>query len=85
MYDPDPFAAKKMVQERQTKASEKREAVAAAASETTPGSREASLAAREFERYPEVKMAPELRAMVEDSIKQVCARPFLPLCILTSR
>lgn len=65
MYDLDPFAAKKEVQERQTRAADKRvaSAVAAAAPKPSPQS-------REFERCPEVKMAPDLRDLVEDSIKQ---------------
>ncbi|KAF9024145.1 P-loop containing nucleoside triphosphate hydrolase protein [Hymenopellis radicata] len=67
MYDTDPFAAKKMVAERQVKAAERREVIAAASTSST---RASSPVSREFERFPEVKMAPELRAMVEDCIKQ---------------
>lgn len=73
MYDADPFLAKKTVEDRQIKATEKRDSAASTsrASSTISSS-------REFERCPEVKMAPDLRDIVEDAIKQVMNS--LPLC-----
>ncbi|KAL4253594.1 hypothetical protein ABKN59_003415 [Abortiporus biennis] len=69
MYDADPFAARKAVDERQAKAAKKREETAGSSSNT------ASLNATspEFSHLPEVKMAGSLRELVEDSIKHAVA------------
>ncbi|EEB93547.1 hypothetical protein MPER_07778, partial [Moniliophthora perniciosa FA553] len=65
MYDADPFAAKKEVEERQARAAEKRaEAV------TSPSNSQRTTASNEFSQAPEVRMASSLRDMVEDAIKQ---------------
>ncbi len=67
MYDADPFAARKAVDERQAKATQRREDRATpsdkpnAAGQTSP----------EFANAPEAKMASGLRDIVEQSIKKV--------------
>ena len=63
MYDPDPFAARKEVAERQAKATRKREESAAVS--------KVSQASHQYAHQPEVKMSSELRDMVEDAVKQV--------------
>ncbi|KAK0465451.1 P-loop containing nucleoside triphosphate hydrolase protein [Desarmillaria tabescens] len=63
MYDTDPFAARKMVEQRQAKAAEKRAEPKANPDphrEPSPG----------FQNWPEVKMSNELRNQVEDAVKQ---------------
>ncbi|OSX67177.1 hypothetical protein POSPLADRAFT_1128023 [Postia placenta MAD-698-R-SB12] len=69
MYEADPFAARKAVEERQTRAAEKRDA---SAKGTDAPSRNAQTS-REFENAPEAKMASSLRELVEDSIKKAIA------------
>ncbi|KAI0059514.1 P-loop containing nucleoside triphosphate hydrolase protein [Artomyces pyxidatus] len=66
MYDADPFAARKSVDQRQEKASKKKEAVEEAISTGKPQ------VSNEFSSAPEVKMATELRDLVEGAIKKVC-------------
>ncbi len=65
MYEADPFAARKAVDERQVKAAKRKEGVSGESSkainQTSP----------EFASAPEVKMASNLREMVEESIKKV--------------
>lgn len=68
MYDADPFAARKMVEQRQAKAAEKR-AEPEPKSDPHTGSSNASPG---FQNWPEVKMSNELRNQVEDAVKQVC-------------
>ncbi|EIW86949.1 P-loop containing nucleoside triphosphate hydrolase protein [Coniophora puteana RWD-64-598 SS2] len=66
MYSPDPFAARKEVDERQAKAAKKREEV--------PSEREgrgaSNSASHEFANAPEVKMASTLRDLTEDTVKK---------------
>ncbi|KZT08749.1 P-loop containing nucleoside triphosphate hydrolase protein [Laetiporus sulphureus 93-53] len=66
MYDADPFAARKAVEERQAKAAAKR----AESSQEGQGTRGSTGASREFENAPEARMASALRDLVEDSIKK---------------
>ena len=66
MYEEDPFAARRSVDERQGKAAKKKEAGEKGAAnqgvlQTSP----------EFVKCPETRMASGLRDLVEDSIKQV--------------
>lgn len=66
MYDADPFAARKAVEERQAKAVQRREDSARGnAVEQKPQ------LSKEFENAPEAKMASALRDVVESAIKQV--------------
>ncbi|KAG7099686.1 hypothetical protein E1B28_001508 [Marasmius oreades] len=67
MYNTDPFAAKKEVEERQTCAAEKRANVSSTAGNTSPDS---SSTLSEFSQAPEVRMATGLREFVEDAIKK---------------
>ncbi|KAI0076064.1 P-loop containing nucleoside triphosphate hydrolase protein [Panus rudis PR-1116 ss-1] len=70
MYDADPFAARRAVNERQTKAAAKQEErsnPSEALNNTRPGT------SREFTNAPEVKMATTLREFVERSIKKAKA------------
>jgi ATP-dependent RNA helicase DHX57 len=73
MYDQDPFAAAKMVKDRQQKAAQRQEepkqSDRSKPSRSNPGS-------REFENAPEVKMATSLRELVEDTIKKVHNLPY---------
>lgn len=63
MYDADPFAARKAVDERQEKAAKKRE---------QPSTNAAiSVTSAEYANAPEVKMASSVRDVVEESIKKV--------------
>ncbi|KAI0931624.1 hypothetical protein AcW2_000470 [Taiwanofungus camphoratus] len=65
MYDADPFAARKAVEERQAKAVQRREDSARGnAVEQKPQ------LSKEFENAPEAKMASALRDVVESAIKQ---------------
>ncbi|KAK0198729.1 P-loop containing nucleoside triphosphate hydrolase protein [Armillaria mellea] len=66
MYDADPFAARKMVEQRQAKAAEKRTEPEPKTGSHT-GSSNASLG---FQNWPEVRMSNELRNQVEDAVKQ---------------
>ena len=63
MYDVDPFAARRAVDERQAKAAQNRQQGSSKDSATQ--------ASREFARAPEVRMAVQLREMVEDVVKKV--------------
>ncbi|KZV88008.1 P-loop containing nucleoside triphosphate hydrolase protein [Exidia glandulosa HHB12029] len=65
MYEPDPWAAKRSVEDRQAKAAVRKEEVAAAPV-LSPAERKA---AREFEGAVEVRMAPAMRDIVERCIK----------------
>lgn len=65
MYEADPFTARRAVNERQAKATKRKEATAA---ETNKPINQTS---PEFLHAPEVKMATSLREMVERSIKKV--------------
>ncbi|KAJ3802281.1 P-loop containing nucleoside triphosphate hydrolase protein [Lentinula aff. detonsa] len=72
MYDADPFAARKQVEERQARAAEKR-AQTASNAELGGGSRQNTASASgEFSQAPEVRMAKALRDQVEEAVKQVC-------------
>lgn len=66
MYDADPFAARKEVGERQTKAAQKKE-------ENVPGlqrdTHKPSISP-EFTQAPEVRMSSSLRDLVEDTVKK---------------
>jgi hypothetical protein len=66
MYDADPFAARKEVEERQAKAAKKREEASGGG---TSAQRSQTISG-EFAQAPEVKMASGLRKMVEDAIKK---------------
>lgn len=70
MYDADPFAARRMVDERQAKAVKEREDVSSTAESSRPGGHGGS-GSHEFVHAPEVKMAGSLRELVEDCIKKV--------------
>jgi len=63
MYDVDPFAARRADDERQAKAAQNRQQGSSKDSATQ--------ASREFAHAPEVKMAVQLREMVEDVVKKV--------------
>lgn len=65
MYDADPFAARKEVDERQAKAAKKRDEMNAASSSRNPPT------SGEYAQAPEVKMASGLRELVEDAVKKV--------------
>ena len=65
MYDADPFAARKQVDERQAKAAKKKEESGEGSSGTP-----VQPISGEFAQAPEVKMASGLREMVEDAIKK---------------
>ncbi|KAH9934840.1 P-loop containing nucleoside triphosphate hydrolase protein [Fomitopsis serialis] len=69
MYDADPFAARRAVDDRQTKVAQRREAT----SSEGGASRDVKHGSREFENAPEAKMAGSLRELVEDSIKKAIA------------
>lgn len=68
MYESDPFAARKAVTERQEKASKKRDE---SQQGQNAGGGSTSKVSKEFLNAPEVKMATELRELVEDAIKKV--------------
>ncbi|THV01418.1 P-loop containing nucleoside triphosphate hydrolase protein [Dendrothele bispora CBS 962.96] len=70
MYDPDPFAARKEVDERQARAAEKRAEVAAATSNDARDNRKGRDAFNEFSKALPVRMATSLRDMVEELVKQ---------------
>jgi ATP-dependent RNA helicase DHX57 len=67
MYDPDPFAARLLVDERRAKAARKREETSLGPSNP---SRDTSVSSQ-FSQVPEVKMASGLRELVDDAIKKV--------------
>jgi ATP-dependent RNA helicase DHX57 len=67
MYQADPFAARKEVDERQARAAQK-------GRETSDGNAvdlRSQPVSNEYSQAPEVKMASGLREMVEDTIKKV--------------
>ena len=66
MYDADPFAARKTVQERQEKAAKKKEESGRSESGTKLASH-----SPEYANAPEAKMATTLRDFVEEAVKQV--------------
>jgi hypothetical protein len=69
MYDSDPFAAAKMVKERQAKATKRKEE----SNETGNNKvRDSSPVSKEYMNAPEVKMSSVLRELVEEAIKKVC-------------
>lgn len=72
MYEADPFAARKQVNERQARAAEKH---AQTTVESSSGNtRKSNLpVTSEFSQAPEVRMAAALRDQVEEAVKQVCA------------
>ncbi|KAF8445690.1 P-loop containing nucleoside triphosphate hydrolase protein [Boletus edulis BED1] len=66
MYDADPFAARKEVEERQAKAAQKKD-------QKVTGFRENTLKSSnspEFTQVPEVRMSSTLRDLVEDTVKK---------------
>ncbi|KAH7923230.1 P-loop containing nucleoside triphosphate hydrolase protein [Leucogyrophana mollusca] len=69
MYDADPFAARREVDERQAKAAQRREIKE---SDQDSGERQNTVSS-EFAHVPEVKMAGELRDLVEDVVKKASA------------
>lgn len=73
MYSADPFAAQREVQGRQSKVAAKREAENEGTSGDAPSKPSGK---NEFTQATEVKMASELRELVEDAIKKVCSKLF---------
>lgn len=75
MYDADPFAARKEVEERQAKSAQMKERQASGGQ----GDAHKSSISPEFTREPEVRMSSTLRDLVEDAVKK--GRRFsLPIC-----
>ena len=79
-WNPDPFAAKKQVEERQAKRKEKLEKIDK--DETVQGRKEAgngmaqaSGGERGWKNVPEVKMTQTQREVVEEIIRRVSTRP----------
>lgn len=68
MYESDPFAARKAVDERQASAAKKKEEKDQGSSRPSAMSTKQSI---EFANAPEVKMASDLRDLVESCIKKV--------------
>ncbi|KAJ7597434.1 P-loop containing nucleoside triphosphate hydrolase protein [Mycena floridula] len=68
MYDSDPFAARKAVEERQAKASQKHAQIEESAVTTSPKNN--SVVSGPFAQAPEVRMAPSLREYTEEAIKK---------------
>ena len=66
MYDADPFAAQKMVEERQAKAAQRKEEPSKMNRADDP-----RLTNRSSTNYPEVIMAGDLRDLVENAVKKV--------------
>jgi ATP-dependent RNA helicase DHX57 len=66
MYYADPFEARKEVDERQAKSTQKREIT-----ETSREIRPKDTVSPEFAEAPEVRMAGGLRDLVEDAVKKV--------------
>lgn len=67
MYDADPFAARKAVDERQATAAQKTASKAARAEDSS----QLAQTSLEFANAPEAKMASALRDLVEDAVKKV--------------
>jgi ATP-dependent RNA helicase DHX57 len=68
MYEADPFAAKKALEERQAKAAKARGEQEALQGS---GERRPKKVFNEYDKAPEVRMAGSLRELVEDAIKKV--------------
>lgn len=66
MYEADPFAARKSVEDRQEKAAKKKEETPQAATRPAPRTEPSP-----FDSSPEVKLSTELRELVESAIKTV--------------
>lgn len=66
MYEADPFAARKSVNERQEKAVKKKEEIEQAATRPVPRTEPDP-----FDDSPEVRLSAELRELVENAIKTV--------------
>ncbi len=66
MYEADPFAARKSVNDRQEKAAKKKEDIQQAATRPVP-----QTGPDPFGNSPEVKLSTELRELVENAIKTV--------------
>ncbi len=66
MFDADPFAARKAVNERQEKAVQKKEETNRPEGHSRPIQQSS-----EFANAPEVKMAGSLRDFIEDAVKKV--------------
>lgn len=66
MYEADPFAARKAVNERQEKAAQKKEEANRPEGHSRPIQQSS-----EFANAPEVKMASSLRDFIEDAVKKV--------------
>ncbi|KAI1793062.1 P-loop containing nucleoside triphosphate hydrolase protein [Ganoderma leucocontextum] len=69
MYEADPFAARKVVSERQEKATQKREEASRPEAHSRPIQQSS-----EFANAPEVKMASSLRDFIEDTVKKGIAK-----------
>lgn len=73
MYDPDPFAARKQVNERQARAAERH--ANTSAESVSENTRKSNLpVSGEFSQAPEVRMGVALRDQVEGAVKQVCEK-----------
>lgn len=81
MYDADPFAARREVDERQAKAAKKKEA----SNQGEGTSHSISAPSPEFVNAPEAKMASSLRDFVEDAVKKAILQPLSQQCFLTPR
>ena len=66
MYEADPFAARKSVEDRQEKVAKKREETQQANTHTVPQTQRDP-----FDNSPEIKLSTELRELVENAIKTV--------------
>ena len=66
MYEADPFAARKSVEDRQEKAAKKKEEIQESATRHVPRTEH-----NPFDNSPEVKLSTELRELVENAIKTV--------------
>lgn len=80
MYDADPFAARREVEERQAKAAQKKEERVAG----PQGDTHKSSISPEFTQAPEVKMSSTLRELVEDTVKKGRSFLFVDFRILIS-
>lgn len=70
MYESDPFAARKAVDERQASAAKRKEEKEQGSSRPSATATKESI---EFANAPEVKMASDLRELVESCIKKVAS------------
>lgn len=78
-YNPDPFAAKKEVTDRQGKRKEKEEKDKEVGSSGETGEAEGAKGSggRGWDNAPEVKMAASLREMVEGTVRKVSNKIYL--------